>query len=53
MRDAGGLVVELHTIAGINHFTAVLKFEGDGLRGRLQERAGLVGEMWPTARATH
>lgn len=39
------LVLEIDTIAGINHFTVTLDFEGDRLEGRVSERAGLIGEM--------
>jgi CubicO group peptidase (beta-lactamase class C family) len=39
------LVLEIDTIAGINHFTVTLNFDGDRLEGRVSERAGLIGEM--------
>jgi CubicO group peptidase (beta-lactamase class C family) len=39
------LVLEIDTIAGINHFTVMLDFEGDRLQGHVSERAGLIGEM--------
>jgi CubicO group peptidase (beta-lactamase class C family) len=39
------LVLEIDTIAGINHFTVTLNFDGDRLEGRVSERAGLSGEM--------
>lgn len=39
------LVLEIDTIAGINHFTVTLNFEGHRLEGRVKERAGLIGEM--------
>ena len=40
---ADEFVLEIDTIARINHFTVELKFEGDRLHGRLRERAGLIG----------
>lgn len=37
-------VLEVDTIARINHFTLVLHYEGDRVHGRLSERAGLIPE---------
>ncbi len=39
------LVLEIDTIARINHFTLTLNFEGDRLQGQVSERAGLIGEI--------
>ena len=38
------LVLELDTIDRINHFSLLLRFEGDRLHGRIGERAGLIPE---------
>lgn len=48
---ANQFTLEIDTIARINHFTVLLDFEGDQLRGRVSERAGLIGETLLSGRA--
>jgi hypothetical protein len=43
-------VLELDTIVRINHFSLVLRYEGDRLHGRVSERAGLIPETEFTGR---
>ena len=43
-------VLELDTIVRINHFSLVLRYEGDRLHGRVSERAGLIPETEITGR---
>ena len=48
---ADQFTLEIDTIARINHFTVLLDFEGDQLRARVSERAGLIGEALLSGRA--
>ena len=43
-------VLDLDTIGRINHFSLVLRYEGDRFHGRVSERAGLIPETEVTGR---
>ncbi len=44
-------VLEIDTIARVNHFTVAIDFAGDQVRGQVSERAGLIGAMALSGRA--
>ena len=50
---ADQFVLEIDTIARINHFTMAIELDDGGFNARVNERTGLVGDLALRGRAQH